>query len=140
MGTKIALDKFEGKGFHTWQKKVQFHLMREGLWGIVIGSEERPEGGAKANNWDEKDNKAFGTIALALHDDYIHYVYECKTSQEAWNTIETQFGSTAKFSKYALLIEFFKLNQGNKDVTIHINNMKSLMSQLAAIELPIIED
>ena len=57
--------------------------MREGLWGIVIGSEERPEGGAKANNWDEKDNKAFGTIALVLHDDYIHYVYECKTSQQA---------------------------------------------------------
>ena len=140
MGTKIALDKFEGKGFHTWQKMVQFHLMREGLQGIVIGFEERLEGGAKAHNCDEKDNKAFGTIALALHDDYIHYVYECKTSQEAWNTIETQFGSTAKFSKYALLIEFFKLNQGNKDVTIHINNMKSLMSQLAAIELPIIED
>ena len=117
MGTKIDLDKFEGQGFHTWQKKVQFHLMRGDLWGIITGSKDRPKGGAKAHNWDEKDNKVFGTMAL-LHDDYIHYVYEFKNSQEAWHTIETQFGSVAKFLKYALLIEFFKLNQGKKYVTI----------------------
>lgn len=141
MATKVQLDKFEGTGFHIWQKKVQFHLMREGLFGITKGTEEKPEGSnAKALTWEEKDGKAFGTIALALHDNYIHYIYDCKTSHEAWELLEKQFGAHAKHSKMSLLIEFFKLKQDRNEVAIHINHLKNLMSQLASIELPIEED
>lgn len=139
MGTKVQLEKFEGTGFHTWQKKVQFHLMREGIWAIVKGDEEKPAG-VRASSWEEKDAKAFGTIALALDDNFIHYVYDCKTSHEAWDKLDKQFGPNAKHSKMTLLIEFFKLNQGDKDIAIHVNDLKSLMSQLASIELPISED
>lgn len=94
----------------------------------------------RASSWEERDSKAFDTIALALHDNYIHYVYECKTSHEAWDTLDKQFGPNAKHSKMTLLIEFFKLNQGDKDIAIHVNDLKNLMSQLASIELPISED
>ena len=66
--------------------------MREGLWGIVIEFENRLEEGARAPSWDEEDNKNLRTISLALHDDYIHYVYKCKTPKEIENTIETQVG------------------------------------------------
>ena len=89
MATKVQLNKFESTGFHTWQKKVQFHSMREGLYGIAKGIEERPEGsGARALAWDERDGKAIGTIALALHNNYIHYIYECTTIKEAWELLE----------------------------------------------------
>ena len=115
--------------------------MREGLFGIAKGIEEKPEGsGARALAWDERDGKAFGTIALALDHDYIHYIYERTTSKEAWELLDKQFGAHANHSKMSLYIEFFKLKQDGKDVSIHINQLKNLMSQLASIKLPVKED
>ena len=43
--------------------------------GVVKGTKYQPKSGAKALQWDEKDAKAFGTIALTLHDRFIHYLW-----------------------------------------------------------------
>ena len=66
--------------------------MREAIQGVVNGEEE-PEASAKALARQEKDFKGFSTKALALHDHYIHYVYERNTTKETWETLNEQFGA-----------------------------------------------
>lgn len=137
----LALDKFDGSNFHTWQVKVKFHLMREGLWGLIMKTEVKPSTRDGELQWTKRDEKAFAIIALALSDDYIHHVSDINSAAQAWEDLEKLFGAQAKNAKIALKIQFFSLvmNQGTTLAT-HINSMRSLMIQLAGIGAEVQED
>ncbi|MCO5563870.1 hypothetical protein L7F22_017521 [Adiantum nelumboides] len=91
--------------------------------------------------WEERDNKAQDIIKLELDDTYIHHVDGCKTAKETWDQLDTLFGAQAKSSKFGLLIEFFKLEMASKmPLASHLNNMQSLMTQLAGMSLKVDED
>ena len=36
------VDKLNGDGFHTWQTKVKFVLIKKGIWGAANGKEKKP--------------------------------------------------------------------------------------------------
>ena len=141
MAQPIHLDRFDGDGFHTWQMKVKYHLMREGIWGIVNGKEKKPITREAELIWTTKDDKALAIIALALSDNYIHHISNLGSSLEAWDTLDQLFGASGKNSKISLKIEFFglKLNPHESFAT-HVNHMRSLMTQLSAIGASVSDD
>ncbi|MCO5550661.1 hypothetical protein L7F22_004150 [Adiantum nelumboides] len=116
-------------------------LMKKTLWGITNGKERKPRDATAATTWEERDNKAQAAIKLELDDTYIHHVDGCETAKETWDQLDTLFGAQAKGSKFGLLIEFFKLEMLAKTpLASHLNNMQSLMTQLAGISLKVDED
>ena len=141
MAQPIHLDRFNGDGFHTWQMKVKYHLMRDGIWGIVNGKETKPSTRDVEQTWINKDDKALAIIALALSNNYIHHIFNLKSSLEAWNILDQLFGAKGKNSKISLKIEFFGLKlDTNESFATHVNHMRSLMTQLAAIGAPVSDD
>ncbi|MCO5581722.1 hypothetical protein L7F22_035611 [Adiantum nelumboides] len=132
---------FKGRGFHTWQTRIKLMLMKKALWSITNGKERKPQDATAATTWEERDNKAQAIIKLELDDTYIHHVHGCETAKETWDQLDTLFGAQAKSSKFGLLIEFFKLEMSAKTpLASHLNNMQSLMTQLAGISLKVDED
>ncbi|MCO5556401.1 hypothetical protein L7F22_044549 [Adiantum nelumboides] len=116
-------------------------LMKKALWGITNGKEQKPQDATAAATWEERDNKTQAIIKLELDDTYIHHVDGCETTKETWDQLDTLFGGQAKSSKFSLLIEFFKLEMSAKTpLASHLNNMQSLMTQLAGISLKVDED
>ncbi|MCO5566781.1 hypothetical protein L7F22_020461 [Adiantum nelumboides] len=117
-------------------------LMKKALWGITNGKERKPRDATTATTWEERDNKAQAIIKLVeLDDTYIHHVDGCETAKETWDQLDTLFGAQAKSSKFGLLIEFFKLEMSAKtSLASHLNNIQSLMTQLAGISLKVDED
>ncbi|MCO5557476.1 hypothetical protein L7F22_011041 [Adiantum nelumboides] len=132
---------FKGHDFHTWQKRIKLMLMKKALWSITNGKERKPRDATAATTWEERDNKTQAIIKLELDDTYIHHVDGCETAKETWDQLDTLFGAQAKSSKFGLLIEFFKLEMSAKTpLASHLNNMQSLMTQLAGISLKVDEN
>ncbi|MCO5567481.1 hypothetical protein L7F22_021174 [Adiantum nelumboides] len=116
-------------------------LMKKALCSITNGKERKPQEAVAAMTWEERDNKAQVIIKLELNDTYIHHVDGCETAKETWNQLDTLFGAQVKSSMFGLLIKFFKLEMASKmPLASHLNNMQSLMNQLAGIFLKVDED
>ncbi|MCO5564807.1 hypothetical protein L7F22_018475 [Adiantum nelumboides] len=139
--SRAPVNCFKGHGFHTWQTRIKLMLMKKALWGITNGKERKPRDATTAATWEERDKKAQAIIKLELDDTYTHHVDGCETAKETWDQLDTLFGAQAKGSKLGLLIEFFKLEMASKTpLASHLNNMQSLMTQLACISLKVDED
>lgn len=148
MNAVHRIDKFEGQGFHTWQMKIKFHLMRENLWSLVkdyissTTSSASYEDTSSSLQIDEARNeRAYAIIALGLSDDYMHHISALDSAAEAWKTLDALFGASGKTSKLNLKIAFFELQMKDDDtIASHVNKMRSLMTQLAAVESPVTDD
>lgn len=92
----LKLDKFDGTNFHTWQVKVKFHPMRDGLWGLVNKTEAKPSTRDGEVRWTKRDKEAFIIIVHALRDDFVHHVADLNSSVEAWKELNKCFGSQLK--------------------------------------------
>ncbi|MCO5555570.1 hypothetical protein L7F22_009115 [Adiantum nelumboides] len=129
--SRAPVNRFKGHGL----------LMKKALWDITNGKERKPRDATAAATWEERDNKIQAIIKLELDVTYIHHVDGCETAKETWDQLDTLFGAQAKSSKFGLLIEFFKLEMASKTpLASHLNNMQSLMTQLAGIFLKVDED
>ena len=123
------VDKFNGNGFHTWQTKIKFTLMKKGIWNVTNGKEKKPSTREGELSWLVKDEKALAIIALGLSDCYIHHIDGCENAFDAWEHLQSVFGAQAKCSKYSLLIKFFTLSLQKGDaLSSHLNSMKSLLT------------
>lgn len=142
MATTLHVDKFNGQAFHTWQMKVKFTLMRENLWSLV-----QPSGASSSTSGVSpprdiaKEEKAFAIIALGLSDNYLHHISDLESPSEAWHKLDVLFGASSHTSKLALKIAFFALTMDSgSSVATHVNNLRSLMTQLASVNSPITEE
>lgn len=61
--------------FVTWQTKVRLLLMRDGVWNIVKGTDEKPKGSntsLEVKAWNGRNDRALAYIGLGLADNLIH--------------------------------------------------------------------
>ena len=92
-------------------------------------------------NWVELNEKSLGTIASALVDDFIHHITGITNAKEAWDELETIFGTKTKHSKVKLLMQLYSLKlKPNDDMLSHINKFKSIRQQLISIDKKLEDD
>ena len=120
--TEIAMAKFNGDGFFTWQMKSMYTLMRKGLWELIEPNEDSESSPSTLDN-----HKALGIIAQGLGDEVIHHIAGIKNAKLAWEQLNNLFGSETKSSKMNLLMQFYLLNKNESHImTAHINKFKAL--------------
>ena len=132
-----------GIGFHTWQVKLKGYLMKKGLWGVVkpMGEGETVQTRANTTQFQAKDEQALGIIITSLDDNFVHYLDECTTAFNAWQTLERLFGAKAKHSKISLKMQLYGLIMGqDEDLSSLINRLKSICTQLVYIQSPVEEE
>ena len=145
---KDDITKFNGEGFHTWQTKLRGYLMKKNLWAVVNTNEPSNEGtttrasaSTQSTQFIARDEQALGIIITALHDNYIHFIDECNTANEAWITLEKNFGARTKKSKVSLKRQLYKLKlEPNEEIASLVNRLKSIITQLTYIKCNIEED
>lgn len=82
----IAFEEFSGSNFVTWQTRVELLLTRDGVWNIVKGTDEKPEGSdtsPKVKAWNDRNDHALAHIGLGLADNPIHHLDLDKPANEA---------------------------------------------------------
>ena len=100
-----SLDKmvpvFTGANWHQWHVARQVYLRTNGQWFIY----EKARPAADAEEWDEKNEKALGNIALRLSA-----VSHLGTTKEVWNHLKEHFGSPSIGNAYAELSKLLSTN------------------------------
>jgi hypothetical protein len=137
----IALEKFNGPNFHTWKVKIQLQMMHKNLWGIVKGTEKEPTDPRQLIEWEKREDRAKSILGLSLADSQLHLINLEKSSEEMWEQLSQIFGEKAVNAKFSLKLQLFKFKMHDEvSLSSHINDLKSLLAQLAEIESKVDED
>ena len=92
-----------GENYPTWKVQCRMALMRDGLWGIVSGTETAPAGGAdQVSKFAARRDRALATIVLAVHPSLLYLVGDPNDPIVVWTTLQNQFQKRTWANKLAL--------------------------------------
>ena len=90
---------FTGANWHQWHVAMQAYLRANSQWSVY----EKACPAADAEEWDKKNEKALGNIALRLTLSIGSTVTHLGTTKEVWNHLKEHFGSLLIGNAYAEL-------------------------------------
>ena len=104
------LDKFDGKGFKTWQKKMMFFLTTMKLDKFIKEDKSLVPYGiddvytlARVDIWVHSNFICKGYILGRLIDPLYRVYYEIPTAKELWRSSDKKYrGENADFQKYVV--------------------------------------
>ena len=71
----VAIVPLNGANCPTWKVQCRMALVRDGLWGIVSGTETVPtEGGDRRSNFLARRDRALATIVLAVEPSLLYLI------------------------------------------------------------------
>ena len=90
---KWSIDKLDGNNWNTWKFQMKHLLLAKGLWQYVDGSATLAEDANEQAQADfnQKSQKSFSTIVLAISTSQLYLVTSCEGPQEAWEALRTNF-------------------------------------------------
>src|SRR5689334_677875 len=90
---RFSIEPLKGEeNYAPWSVQIKDLLSEHDLWAYVDGSEPQPtESDAE---WKRKDAKALRQIRMRVARDLVILVRDCKTSKEAWDTLNTTYQTT----------------------------------------------
>ena len=78
-------------------------LVRDGLWGIVSGTETEPtEGGDHLWNIFARRDRALATIVLAVEPSLLYLIGDLEDPAAVWRKLQNQFQKKTWANKLAL--------------------------------------
>lgn len=135
----LKLEKLhEASQFTGWKFQVRVALVAREMFGIVGGTEKKPEPAATGataavveaadkliSDWNKKDAKAQSIIVSALGSKTIVHVINCSTSSEMWQKLISVYEQTTEIGKSQLQQKFFSFSKDpSYDMATHISKME----------------
>jgi hypothetical protein len=155
----LDFEKLTQNNYHTWKIPMSGLLRREGLWRVVTGRDLRlvplksadetedlgpaptaPDSSTqdKLDAWDDKNDKAVGTITMAVSPGIQLQLINIDGAKEVWEKLKSLFEIKTESNRLMLKETLFrnKLSEG-ESVQEYINRMQVTVNQLAAISDPV---
>lgn len=135
---QMAVEPLVGENYATWKLQCQMALMRDGLWGLVDGTEVEPDTLPMQVKYRERKNKALGTIVLTIGTQ-LHYLLGTPTDpREVWTLLEGQFQkkSWPNVLELRRKLHLIKLAEGGS-VQGHIKEMTEILDELSIVDEPV---
>ena len=143
MDTKATIIPLNGKNYPTWKVQCRMALIKDGLWGIVKGTEVTPgEGNAEAQRkYLARRDCALALVVLAVEPTLLYLLGDPEDPQVVWTKLEEQFQRRTWANKLQLRRKLFslKLKEGGS-VNEHIKTMTKIFEELAVIGDPVSEE
>ncbi len=113
-------------------------LLKDGLWGIVQGSEVAPADAADLNiRWD----KALAILGLSINPTLLYLLDGVNDPKVAWKKLHDQYCENTWANKLELRkrLHSLRLNEGGS-VQDHIRKMTEFFRSLAEMDSPLTEE
>ena len=143
MDTKTTIIPLNGKNYPTWKVQCRMALIKDGLWGIVNGTEEVPgEGNAEARRkYLAKRDRALALVVLAVAPSLLYLLGDPEDPKVVWKKLEEQFQRKTWANKLQLRRKLFSLKlKESGSVNEHVKTMTEIFEELAVIGDPVSEE
>ena len=132
-----------GQNYETWKVQAKLTLLKEGLWGIVQGTETAPaeeNADARAKFVGHRD-KALAMLGLSVDPTFLYLLDGTDDPKEAWKKLNNQFCTKTWANKLELRkkLHTLRLKEG-ESVQEHIRQMTELFRGLAEMDSPLTEE
>ena len=121
-----------GVNYSTWKVQCRMALVREGLWGIVSGTERASaEEGEGRQKFLTRQDRALATI---VEPSLLYLIGEPENPIVVWQKLQDQFQKKTWANKLALRRKLHSLQLKNgESVQAHIKSMTELFNELAIV-------
>ena len=135
-------EKLTADNYTNWKFQMQMLLIGKDLWEIVEGTEVLPDDANQHQKMDfrKRSNKALSLICLSVSTNLSFYVRHAKTGKEAWDCLQNHFEEKTLSRKVNLFEKLFSIKfDGSVSMAEHVNKIRTLADQLAALDKEIDE-
>lgn len=136
----VAIIPLKGTNYPSWKVQCRMALIREGLWGIVSGTEGRPDGtdADKLTKYLARRDRALSTIVLAS---LFYLLGDPEDPAAVWNKLSGQFQKKTWANKLSLRKKLFTMTLSDAgSMGEYIKKMTEVFDELAVIAEPISDE
>ena len=93
-GKTVSVRPLNGTNYPSWKVQCRMALIREGLWGIVAGTEEPPDRETAADKYAKfmsRRDKALAIIVLAVDPSLLYLLGDPEDPAAVWKKLSGQF-------------------------------------------------
>ena len=131
--TRFEVEKINGTGsFGLWQTRVKDLLAQQGCLEALL--QEAKPAKMEADDWEELQLKAVGTIQLCLSDQVIYHVMDENSPKKIWEKLESQFMSKTATTKVYLKQKLYGMRmQEGSELVEYMNAFNQVGTDLARL-------
>lgn len=137
----VAIIPLNGQNYGTWKVQAKLALLRDGLWGIVQGTEVAPGEAAALAKFNVRRDKALAIVGLSIDPTLLYLLDGIDDPGAAWKKLHDQYCKKTWANKLELRkkLHALRLNEGGS-VQDHIRQMTELFGSLAEMDAPLTEE
>lgn len=139
----VVVVPLKGPNYATWKVQCRMALMKEGLWGIVNGTEKAPpeEEADKYSKFVTKRDRALALVVLSVDPSLLYLLGDPQDPVEVWKKLSDHFQKKSWANKLELRRRLYslRLNEGDP-VQEHIRKMTEVFEELAVVGDPLKEE
>lgn len=96
-----------GDNYSTWKVQCRMALMKEGLWGLVNGTEAEPAEENRRAAFAARKDKALATIVLAIDPKLLYLLGDPNDPVLVWKKLADQYQKKSWANKLELKRKLF---------------------------------
>ena len=137
----LVVVPLNGGNYSTWKVQCRMALMKEGLWGLVNGTEADPEAADRRAAYAARKDKALAIIVLAIETKLLYLVGDPVDPQVVWEKLANQFQKKSWANKLELKRKLFSMKLTNSgSVQEHVKAMTEVLDELSIVDVPVKEE
>lgn len=127
----IVLPALEEGSWYFYQRRVEGEFRAAGCWGIISGTERRPDNEQELRDWTRRDELCMNAFMRSLSNDQLAVVVELRSAAEMWEALQRRYAVRSDLRRDALfnkLLLFPKMQSGSS-LESHIAKFQLLVKQ-----------
>ena len=132
---KTAIVPLTGANYLAWKVQCKMSLIKDGLWGIINGSERAPEENDGAySKFISRKNRALAIIVLSIDPCLLYLLGDPTDPTAVWERLSTQFQKKTWANKLAFRqrLHSLQLKEG-QSVQEHVKALTEIFNELTVI-------
>ena len=134
---QVLIVPLKGPNYATWKVQCIMALKKDGVWGIVSGTEAPPADGAAADTKERyagRQDKALATIALSVDPSLLYLLGNPVDPVVVWRKLEEQFQKKSWVNRLNLRRKLHSLIlKDGESVQDHVKIMLETFNELSIV-------
>ena len=136
----VSVVPLNEKNYPTWKVQCRMALIKDGLWGIVNGTNTDPgkDAAAEQRKFLARRDRALAVIVLSVEPSLLYLIgSNPENPVEVWKKLQDHFQKKTWANKLQLRRKLYSLRlKEGESVQEHIRKMTEIFKELSVVEDP----